>query len=1189
MKYLNIYQRVSRVVLSALLSVGVLTASLSTQAVEEIYEPSQKPISLIEGILPNILFTFDDSGSMAWAFTPDSISGYRTYRASRSHHFNAQYYDPNVVYQVPKKVTYNNEQLYTEDYPTPSFNSAPTDGFSGSDKVDLSRYYVAQWYYESQWSGWVSCSDNCPIRYVWRNGNLYQASRAYYYDYTCGSGTSTNNNCYTHRFVQGAEQEKNFAIWYSFYRNRLLATKSAASIAFSKTSEDVRLTWGALNTCAIGTNKTSCMNNKFDQFKDQHRENFHAWLDALDWTGSTPSHRAMMRAGELMKEPDSYTRDADNKPYTCQANYHMFMTDGMWNQRPDSESLKGNADYKNITLPDDAEYNRSANYARPYSDSGEDTLADLAFYYWATDLLPDTDNDIKPYIRFPSANKEEEYWDPRNDPSTWQNLVTFTVGLGLSNSLTRNDSPTWNASHSTPTFANINELKNLGVNGKTWPSVSNSNNNNVYDLWHAAINSRGEFFSADSPDSMVEAFQKVLASISSRKTTGPGSISSGVGDEGIGYAYQTISDASNKWAGDLIAITKVLNTDGSVNVSEIWNAQKLLDAKSPASRNIKIAKNESLVDFTWSNLAPGQQAVLNNEPSPGGGYDGLGSKRLGFLRGGRTDEGTDFRTRYSVLGDIVNSKPVAVRGARYLVRQANRIEGSESEYHKYVAQQASRTPMVYVGANDGMLHGFYADSGEEAFAFIPSAVIPNLSKLTALGYGNAVHQFFVDGSPTVADVFIDNEWRTVLVGTLGAGGKGIFALDVTEPGTPSDTNSPVSFKLLWEFNEDKLESSDVKLGYSYSKPTIARLHNGKWAVVVGNGYAASGSTNGKASLLIIDMKTGELTEELVVEGTDGVANGMSTPKLADVNGDGIADFAYAGDLQGHVWRFDLARAAGTDHLNDPFKRTMNPRQGESVTFQVSFGGKPLFSAVDSTGSRQPITAAPSIVRHPTGKGYIIAVGTGRYHAEGDKDGVTGSQQSIYGIWDPTTKEPRSANKTGFPFATVTRANLQEQQMELENTVVENGKEARVLSNHSVNWAHKTDTGWVATASNKAGWYFDLVLNKEMIVADMLQFGRTLIFQSLVPDADPCASGVANWAYAINPATGGRTLHHIWADYRVKDSNQVITAIKILGEGGISIGQRPDKKYELCTGSTCEEITPDPASIGRQSWRLVEGR
>lgn len=1164
MKYLNIYKNSSKTAFSGLLCAGVLSASFSAQAadVTQIQEPAQQPLQLIEGVSPNILFTVDDSGSMAWAFTPDNIYGNSDRRAARSSHYNAQYYDPGVVYKVPKKISLVDGQAVAVDYPVPSFTNAPTDGFAGTDKVNLSTHYVAQWYYDGYSDGWLDCLDNCATgwnSYTNRGGRDYLRSSAYYYNYTCAAGTtSTSNSCYTHKTVTTTDQKKNFAIWYSFYRNRLLATKSAASLAFYKIPESMRFTWGAINTCDIGSNKSSCGYNTFDNFKAGHKVRFHTWLDALDWTGSTPSHQAMIRAGELMKKKSSYSTDSQGTPYSCQASYHVFMTDGMWNQRPDSDKLVGNADYNNITLPDGSLYNRSSNLSKPYSDSQNDTLADIAFYYWATDLI-NAGNEVKSKIFFPSANKTEEYWDPRNNPATWQHLVNFTVGLGLSNSLTSSSFPTWDGSNPAPTFANIDELKNLGSNGKNWPEVSDNNNNNVYDLWHAAINSRGEFFSADSPDSLIQAFEKVIASINARSATASSpAINSGVGDDGTGYSYQASYDADQNWAGNLTASKTVLDMTGNASTTEIWNARAELAKLGADSRNIKMVQGKNLVNFAWGNLTAPQKDFLNRDPDDGNAAEiapapQLGSARLSFLRGDRSQEDAAFRKRDTVLGDIVNSKPVTVRGARYLAGNANRIEGVASKYEEFVTQQKAHEPMVYVGANDGMLHGFNANTGVENFAFVPSAVFKNLNQLTGKSYGAGKHQFYVDGSPVVADVFINKKWRTVLVGTLGAGGKGMFALDVTDP---------TAITLLWEFNEDKLATAAAKLGYTYSQPTIARLDNGKWAAVVGNGYAATDSTNGKASLLIIDMETGNLTANLVVDGVSDVPNGMSTPKLADINGDGIADFAYAGDLQGSLWRFDLA----------------------SPTWKVSFNKKPLFVAKDANGNRQSISAAPSIVRHPSGNGYIIVAGTGRYYAEGDKNGLAGSTQTIYGVWDPTTKG-------GTPFADITRAKLQEQEMEKVLTAVDSGKEARSLSNRAVSWAVKDATGNLSLAGGKkAGWYFDLALDKEMIVADMLQFGQTLYFQSLVPDADPCKSGVDNWSYAINPATGGRTLHHAWTDYRNSDDPSVpVTAVKMDGDGGLSIGQRPDKKFQLCTGVECEEITPDPSSIGRQSWRAVGGQ
>ncbi len=1148
MKYLNIYQSVSKTTCSALLCAGVLSASFSVQAADEILYPSQKPLSLTEGVPPTVLVTLDDSGSMAADYAPDANSN-GTFQSMRSNAYNSMYYDPSVDYVVPKEYVYQGGVIVGKDSFSTTFTNAKSNGYSSSNSgTNLTDYF---YYYK------YNVSSSCKA-----------------------SPVNKNSGCYTIVYLPNSHKQ-NFANWYSFYRTRQLATRSAAIRAFATMPDNVRLTWGALNSCYIGKNTGgSCSNNKLDRFAETHRANFFKWLKVLPADDATPLHAAMHRAAQVIKD--------DTDDAVCRANYHVLMTDGMWNGRSSNDTASpGNADSTAIArLPDGV---NSYTSRAPYKDNQTNSLADVAFRYWATDLRTNLDNKISPYMPIKSADPDKDYWDPRNNPATWQHMVNFTVGLGLSNALTSSTSPTWNGDATSPTYNDIDELLAMGAGGKNWPTVANNSDNNVYDLWHAAINSRGEFFSADSPDTLISAFEKILERISGRSTTGSSpAINSGVGDDGTGYAFQASYAADKNWAGDLKATKKTLDEFGNFTSAQIWSAQELLDGRS-TSRTIKMVKGTGLTDFTWSNLTTAQKTALNRDPDVNNNADTLGSARIDFLRGDRTKEGSTFRKRSSVLGDIVGSKPVTVRGARYLTGHANRIEGTDKKYEDFVTAQQSRKPMVYVGANDGMLHGFNANTGVEEFAFVPTAVFQHLNALTGTGYGEATHRFFVDGSPVVADVFIGGKWRTVLVGTLAAGGKSMFALDVTDP---------ENITLLWEFNEDKLAASgyQAKLGYTFSQPTIARLHNGKWAAVVGNGYAAAGSESGKAALLIIDMEKGTLTKDLVVQGATGVANGMSTPKLADINGDGIADYAYSGDLQGNVWRFDLA--PDNSDTSNPFLRKVAPRSGEAsfAGFQVSFGGSALFSAIDGSSNRQPITAAPSVVRHPTGKGYIIVVGTGRFYADGDKNGLTDSTQSIYGVWDSTTKVARSVNKTGLPFSStsVTRGQLHAQTMQAGKEAVVNGKDARLLSDTQVPWAEQAATGVWSTSKDgvglKAGWYFDLVLNKEMIVSDMLQFGQTLYFQSLVPNTNPCASGVENWSYAINPATGGRTSHHAWNDFRsVADPAKVITAIRMDGEGGLSIGQRPDKKFELCTGATCNEITPDPASIGRQSWRVVEGQ
>src|SRR5690554_3209909 len=445
MKYLNIYQSVSKTAFSGLLCAGVLSASFTVQAADIQY-PSQKPLSLTEGVPPNLLVTLDDSGSMYWGYAPDGIKDTGENRvAGRSSTYNPIYYNPKTVYRVPKKISWDGSQVKVEDYPTPVFTNAKQDGFkTNPTRTNLSTSFQLWWHAGFKWS--------CPSGVAGCDSN--GRAPAHYFDYDKGCSTtsiSSNSSCYTYKKVEGTlygiDQQKNFAIWYEFYSNRNLATRSAANLAFYTMPDNVRLTWGALNTCEIGQGTTSgtCNNNKMDRFTGQHRVNFFKWLEVLPANSGTPLHKAMHRAGEFIKSETSDTS-------VCRANYHVLMTDGMWNGR---DNDKANADSTAKTLPDGTAYDGST---APYWDgqtvhSGnaqtQKTLADSAFYYWANDLRPDLADKISPYMPIKTTDPAKDYWDPRNNPATWQHMVNFTVGLGLSNSLTKDsangtqNAPTW--------------------------------------------------------------------------------------------------------------------------------------------------------------------------------------------------------------------------------------------------------------------------------------------------------------------------------------------------------------------------------------------------------------------------------------------------------------------------------------------------------------------------------------------------------------------------------------------------------------------------------------------------------------------------------------------------------------------------------------------------------------------------
>ncbi len=1038
---------------------------------------------------------------------------------------------------------------------------------------------------------------------------------AYYYVYNSkndSSCTIDNEDCYSIKFVTassgtgpaGKDERENFAIWFSFYKTRALATLSATSIAFYDLSSDVRFTWQNLATCTSFTSTTTggnCGKNSLKPYTSGHKGEFYTWLRSVSFDKGTPLPEAMKRAGEYLKTstpwekfPGEGKKNTTENTYACRPSYHVLMTDGMWNATTTDPSSFRSDDNEFKTPSGATKAGMEYSNIKPFYDSNSTTLADIAMHYWATDLNTKLDNKISTYIPYKNDDSAKEYWDPRNNPAEWQSMSNFIMGLGLTNSL-NNTSVPWAGS----TFAGEGYAK-LKSGAASWPAASSGSNNNVYDLWHAAINSRGEFYSVDTPEAMVQAFKDILTRIADRKSSAaaPGTSTSlesdgaeeDAADRLASYFYQTTFDSGDGWAGDIQKVKKYRKYNEDTKefedvVEQGWSAKSRMP--SADSRNIMIAGGgaSKLKAFSTTNAgdpdAVGSLAsYLNVNPEPGTQV-ATWQQRLEYLRGSSARAGEDvgkLRPRSSILGDFLSSQPVIVKGARYLEGFANRLESPTTgtpttAYSTYMAGIATRRGQLYIGGNDGMLHAFDTETGVEKFAFIPTAVFPKLNKLTGKNYS---HEFYVDGTPVVADVYDSDRsaWRTILVGTLRAGGKGLFALDITDPD---------NIQLLWEFGENSITGKNaVKPGYSFPQPTVARLHNGQWAVVTGNGYKGAGTSNGAAALYVINAITGVMIQSLEVQSpnTAGGENGLSSPRLADYDSDGVADYAYAGDLHGNLWRFDLLGAGATAPTVTPPSNGSYGAKNGSATFSVSYGGKPMFTATSTAGSKlQSITSAPSLVRHPTRKGYLVMFGTGKYFELGDKTGETDRAQTLYGIWDMKTK----AESTGVDI--IPRSSLVEQTIGSETTgtgkVSGKTRDARIVSNNPVEWYKDGDP---AKGVVKRGWRLDMKSGTgEMIIENMQTLGSMLLLQTLVPNDDPCANGSTAWLYAINPATGGRTLHHAF-DTRAANEG-IVTAIKFGSEGGVSISQS-EKGFTANAPGDTEAIAPPADSMGRQTWRVV---
>ncbi|MEH6671144.1 pilus assembly protein [Halopseudomonas sp.] len=1240
---------------------------------------SQKPLILVDSVAPNLVVTLDDSGSMWRSAVPDSLEG-RHDRRGKSAAWNPLYYNPAITYEIPRGLD-TSGKVVTFDT---SFTQAWHNGFDTTQgSVDLSRNYRVTWYCDHNdfddceyddnsigdglarnpsldfggvepeyYAGYYgTCSNDYPLNsggytYTCQNGSFRGRSAyflyrfpigqedlteapvpAYYYvlEDGCSAGSS-DENCYTKVDVSAtsglndSDERKNFAIWYSFYRDRGLATKSAAHLAFYTLPNDMRLTWQALNRCtAVNSTQSACVNNKFRRVSDEHKGNFYTWLKGITFGNGTPLRGALSNAGEFLKtndawafNPNPFSGSTVRQPeYACRSSFHIMMTDGIWNGNS-SIDAPARADDEAFDLPDGTAYNGTR---APYADDTTKTLADYAMDYWATDLRSGLDNEVKAYTPFRSTTEAGTYWDARNNPATWQSMSNFMVALGLGNALNKAGIP-WSGS----TFEGTG-YNNL-VSGTDWPAAGSDKDENVYDLWHAAINSRGEFFSADSPDALTKAFKDILNRIAERQSTAAaaGSTTSvSAEDPDDPYNLKIVNRAffpefdSADWSGDVKRKDIKRELGGVPTREQVWSAKVKLNAMQPSSRNILIgggAGLSGLREFSYTNLTEAQKAVFDLNPdSSSGTPDNRGADRVAYLRGSRALEGTsasDFRRRGSLLGDIINSTPVVVGEPAYIPYLADDIDGDDGDYIAFREANKDRPELVYVGANDGMLHAFFAgkverddqgnetvvhEGGKEAFSFIPKAVINNLPKLTAQSYKGGAHQFYVDGSPLVRDVYFGGSWRTVLIGTLRAGGKSIFALDITDPG---ENGSGV--KLLWEITDQT--AGYANLGYTFPQPEVARLHTGQWAVLLGNGYD---SANDAASMFIIDIADGSLIKELVVDNADENINGLSAVRGADNNSDGVVDYAYAGDLRGNLWRFDLAKTVNeAEGAADPFNR-VDYQSSVSVTdFKVSYGGQPLYKAVYPAGADdqrlQPITAPPSLIRHPTRRGYLVIFGTGKFFETDDASGDTEKANSIYAIWDRKTRA-----ETTSSAPTLSRTSLVEQTIVSEQVgTFLNGEatavwDVRTLSENPVQW-YQDDTTRAEEVDNanvnKWGWYLDLrvegqALKGEMMLDRMTVSGDALIFGTLTPNDDPCADGASYWVYALNAEEGGR-LDRPALDFNrdgTFDSNDTINDIPPSGYGSESPPSfSPDGTIITVEGQMPFE--PSPELQGRQSWQVV---
>lgn len=843
------------------------------------------------------------------------------------------------------------------------------------------------------------------------------------------------------RTVSDAQQ--NYANWFEYSRRRSLSAKASVSYIMSQFSG---LYYGL--SYINDSNIKNTLPGQSDDLVSSDNTLLRDYFLQQQQAVGTPLVTAVNTAGRY------YSGLIGSSPIksSCQRNFSIVMTDGYWNDSASQRPKLGDVDGDG--------YGSSASM-----------LSDVAYYYYKNDLATGLANNVAP---------------TKDDPNTKQHMNTIGIAFGPVGDLVAG-SDGW------PT-------PSLGISGN-WgdPGCNDDCSAKINDLWHAAFNSKGKFFSAGNYAELQSGLNTSLQGILDAMAGSTGSASSNssmlIGNSAIYQAQFKNSD----WSGDLRALN--INANGTINISAPkWSAASQLNSKSPNSRVIYSYNGSKGVPFKWpsnyksptSSEMPKSITELLVSDASNSKKASVGSERISYLRGDRSKEianGGTYRTRSSVLGDIIHSGSVYVAPPSALY--------TDPFYITFKETYKNRPPMIFTGANDGMLHGFNADTGSEIMGYVPGHpnIWRNLQSLTKSDYA---HRYFVDRTPAVGDFFVASSysWRTALAGGLGMGGQGVYALDITD-GSFTDSAVEAAKKVIWEFTD----ANDKDLGYILDTPQIVRMYNKKWAVIFGNGYNntattdSSGntdsyvSTTGQAALFIVFLEGGvngtwvANTDFVKIPvGATGTKNGLSQPTAIDINGDFTADYIYAGDLNGDLWKFDV--------------RNKTPSNWK-LTTAIS----KLYSAGSPAGNgSQPIIQAPVVAPHPLGldKGFLVYFGTGKYLESSDTNPANQSTQTMYAIWDKN-----GTTKTSFSGTTTL----------LSQQIYSEVGNYRAVSNNTINW----------TTHN--GWYLPLTLGERVISRPVLRNGR-VIFTTLIPsgssaEAQCQTANLTSWLMELNAKNGGR--------------------------------------------------------------------
>ncbi|WP_426414839.1 pilus assembly protein [Aestuariirhabdus sp. LZHN29] len=1094
-------------------------------------------------------------------------------------------------------------------------------------------------------NGWVDVWDNYVRYAIINDAGTWKITRTpYTYDisgagpYSAVAGTtvelvegtdiSGDDNLAGARRADGTldmERAKtNVANWFTYHRKRQHVTKYAVADVISK-QPDLRYGFHTINnnrTVDLPTAGYKDANN--GSYAGHNTSIINSYYNFVQPASGTPLKQALDRAGryyQLDNSPMGSTSKQNRITSSCQANYTLLFTDGFYSNSNMGYPDAGPVDFDSMGTSTGGGDN----------DGTADTLADIARYFYVKDLRTDMDNNVKPVSV---------------DPATWQHMNTFTIAFGVTGLLEDTDAPQDGVPNDPATG------DNLEVDSALW-GVPNSDPRKIDDLWHAAVNSHGQYISAKNPQEVVDGINKALSEIVDR-TGSAAAVAASTGSLNTDtHVYQAKFD-SRRWSGSLQSLPF---SDGS-NVDTVghlcfgrdannqplyprgtlcpteWDASTVLAGQNFSSgRAILTNVSGAGRAYRWANLNSTQQGLLQTDMPNGlttAQQTAYGTAITNYLRGDSSNEfgeggAYSFRLRNGPLGDVVHSSPQYVKVPN--IPYPNAIGSASKPYSSFRTANLNRQAVVYAGANDGMMHAFNADTGAEMLAFVPNEAFSKLSKLARQDY---THEYIVDGTPTIVDMYFASasNWKSVLAAGMGGGGRSIFALDVTDPTAFSEANAASLF--LWEY-------TDNDLGYTYSQPQLVKLNNGKWAAIFGNGYSATGTNNAK--LFIVDVETGTLIKKIdTTVGSSAEPNGLSTPNVVDDNGDFIADYVYAGDLQGNLWKFDLT---GSNVAN------------WDVAIKVGGAPKPLYRAVNINNQKRPIMAQPVVNSHPLGRqfGYMVYFGTGKFIEKSD---ATNATQPIEGFYAITDRKAAGS----FVHEEIGRNELLQQYITEEdetdfynvialrdsnNDVIETpgtdvdgnavtyvsvfnkatGQyESKTKTELALNGEMYTEEFRISTknpivyynsdgTANRKGWFIDLCVDCYDMVNGTLKgtydnqaekqtvtasyFDGVITFNTTVPSTVECAGGGSGWIMKLN-ATSGARLNTSPFDFNkdgLFDSKDLVGLIAASGAkiDGVPTSSTRVGDYELTVSSDggieANQTQDTSTPLGRYKWRQLK--